>query len=117
MHRVVVHNGLVFVGGTVADDVSAGLEGQTEQILAKFDEYLMTAGTDKTSLLSATIFLTDLGVKSMRLLTNNPRKFVGLQGYGLSISEAVPLEIPASESTRKYLKTKKDKLGHKLSSV
>ena len=61
--------------------------------------------------------LTDLGVKSMRLLTNNPRKFVGLQGYGRSISEAVPLEIPASESTRKYLKTKKDKLGHKLSSV
>ena len=61
--------------------------------------------------------LTDLGVKSMRLLTNNPRKFVGLQGYGLSISEAVPLEIPASDSTRKYLKTKKDKLGHKLSSV
>jgi len=61
--------------------------------------------------------LTDLGVKSMRLLTNNPRKFVGLQGYGLSISEAVPLEIPASESTRRYLKTKKDKLGHKLSSV
>jgi 3,4-dihydroxy 2-butanone 4-phosphate synthase/GTP cyclohydrolase II len=61
--------------------------------------------------------LRDLGVKSMRLLTNNPRKFVGLQGYGLSISEAVPLEIPASDSTRKYLKTKKDKLGHKLSSV
>ena len=52
----------------------------------------------------------------MRLLTNNPRKFVGLQGYGLSVSEAVPLEIPASDSTRKYLKTKKDKLGHKLSS-
>ena len=61
--------------------------------------------------------LSDLGVKTMRLLTNNPRKFVGLQGYGLSVSEAVPLEIPASESTRKYLKTKKDKLGHRLSSV
>jgi 3,4-dihydroxy 2-butanone 4-phosphate synthase/GTP cyclohydrolase II len=61
--------------------------------------------------------LTDLGVKTMRLLTNNPRKFVGLQGYGLAVSEAVPLEIPASDSTRKYLKTKKDKLGHKLSSV
>ena len=42
--------------------------------------------------------LTDLGVKTMRLLTNNPRKFVGLQGYGLSVSEAVPLEIPASDS-------------------
>ena len=61
--------------------------------------------------------LSDLGVKTMRLLTNNPRKFVGLQGYGLSVSEAVPLEIPANESTRKYLKTKKDKLGHTLSSV
>jgi 3,4-dihydroxy 2-butanone 4-phosphate synthase/GTP cyclohydrolase II len=61
--------------------------------------------------------LTDLGVKTMRLLTNNPRKFVGLQGYGLSVSEAVPLEIPAGEHTRKYLKTKKDKLGHRLSSV
>jgi 3,4-dihydroxy 2-butanone 4-phosphate synthase/GTP cyclohydrolase II len=61
--------------------------------------------------------LTDLGVKTMRLLTNNPRKFVGLQGYGLAISETVPLEIPANESTRKYLKTKKDKLGHRLSSV
>ena len=61
--------------------------------------------------------LTDLGVRTMRLLTNNPRKFVGLQGYGLSIVEAVPLEIPASDLTRRYLKTKKDKLGHRLSSV
>jgi 3,4-dihydroxy 2-butanone 4-phosphate synthase/GTP cyclohydrolase II len=61
--------------------------------------------------------LSDLGVKTMRLLTNNPRKFVGLQGYGLAVSEAVPLEIPASDSTRRYLKAKKDKLGHKLSSV
>ena len=61
--------------------------------------------------------LTDLGVKTMRLLTNNPRKFVGLQGYGLSVSEAVPLEIPPSDFTRKYLKTKKDKLGHRLSTV
>jgi 3,4-dihydroxy 2-butanone 4-phosphate synthase / GTP cyclohydrolase II len=61
--------------------------------------------------------LTDLGIKTMRLLTNNPRKFVGLQGYGLAVSDTVPLEIPASDSTRKYLKTKKDKLGHTLSSV
>ncbi|HXH24726.1 MAG TPA: bifunctional 3,4-dihydroxy-2-butanone-4-phosphate synthase/GTP cyclohydrolase II [Vicinamibacterales bacterium] len=61
--------------------------------------------------------LSDLGVRTIRLLTNNPRKFVGLQGYGLAVSEAVPLEIPASESTRRYLKTKKDKLGHRLSSV
>jgi 3,4-dihydroxy 2-butanone 4-phosphate synthase/GTP cyclohydrolase II len=61
--------------------------------------------------------LSDLGIKTMRLLTNNPRKFVGLQGYGLAVSEAVPLEVPVGEHTRKYLKTKKDKLGHNLSSV
>jgi 3,4-dihydroxy 2-butanone 4-phosphate synthase/GTP cyclohydrolase II len=61
--------------------------------------------------------LSDLGVRTMRLLTNNPRKFVGLQGYGLSIVDAVPLEIPASDLTRRYLKTKKDKLGHRLSTV
>jgi 3,4-dihydroxy 2-butanone 4-phosphate synthase/GTP cyclohydrolase II len=61
--------------------------------------------------------LTDLGVRSMRLLSNNPRKLVGLEGYGLSVDEWLPIEIPASESTRRYLKTKKEKLGHKLSSV
>jgi 3,4-dihydroxy 2-butanone 4-phosphate synthase / GTP cyclohydrolase II len=61
--------------------------------------------------------LRALGVRSMRLLTNNPRKFVGLQGYGLSVSETLPLEIPASATTRKYLKVKKEKLGHRLESV
>ena len=61
--------------------------------------------------------LKDLGVKSMRLLSNNPRKLVGLEGYGLSVSEWLPLEIPASEHTRRYLTTKKLKLGHKLDGV
>jgi len=61
--------------------------------------------------------LRELGVRSMRLLSNNPRKLVGIEGYGLTITEWIPLEIPAHESTRRYLKTKKEKLGHKLSSV
>jgi 3,4-dihydroxy 2-butanone 4-phosphate synthase/GTP cyclohydrolase II len=61
--------------------------------------------------------LRELGVRSMRLLSNNPRKLVGIEGYGLSVSEWLPIEIPPSESTRRYLKTKKEKLGHKLSSV
>jgi 3,4-dihydroxy 2-butanone 4-phosphate synthase/GTP cyclohydrolase II len=62
--------------------------------------------------------LRDLGVRTMRLLTNNPRKFVGLEGYGLAVSESLPLEIlPVQEFSRRYLKTKKDKLGHKLKSV
>jgi 3,4-dihydroxy 2-butanone 4-phosphate synthase/GTP cyclohydrolase II len=61
--------------------------------------------------------LKDLGVKSMRLLSNNPRKLVGIEGYQLSVVEWIPLEIPASDHTRTYLRTKKEKLGHKLSSV
>jgi 3,4-dihydroxy 2-butanone 4-phosphate synthase/GTP cyclohydrolase II len=61
--------------------------------------------------------LRDLGVRTMRLLTNNPRKFVGLEGYGLSVVECAPLEIAPTESTRRYLKTKKDKLGHTLKRV
>jgi 3,4-dihydroxy 2-butanone 4-phosphate synthase/GTP cyclohydrolase II len=61
--------------------------------------------------------LGDLGVRSMRLLTNNPRKFVGLEGYGLSIVETLPIEIPAQEHSREYLRTKKEKLGHRLSTV
>jgi len=61
--------------------------------------------------------LREVGVRTMRLLSNNPRKLVGIEGYGLSVSEWLPLEIPASDSTRRYLKTKKEKLGHKLSSV
>jgi 3,4-dihydroxy 2-butanone 4-phosphate synthase/GTP cyclohydrolase II len=61
--------------------------------------------------------LRNLGIRTMRLLTNNPRKFVGLQGYGLAIAGTEPLEIPVSETTRRYLKTKKDKLGHELKGV
>jgi len=59
--------------------------------------------------------LVDLGVKKIRLLTNNPRKIVGLEGYGLSVAERVPLQIPHNEVNEKYLKTKKEKLGHLLS--
>jgi 3,4-dihydroxy 2-butanone 4-phosphate synthase/GTP cyclohydrolase II len=61
--------------------------------------------------------LGDLGVRTMRLLTNNPRKFIGLEGYGLSVQESVSLEVPPSEFSETYLRTKKEKLGHKLSSV
>jgi 3,4-dihydroxy 2-butanone 4-phosphate synthase/GTP cyclohydrolase II len=61
--------------------------------------------------------LVELGLRHIRLLTNNPRKFVALEGYGLTIVERLPLEIPASDDSRKYLKTKKEKLGHILRSV
>ena len=58
--------------------------------------------------------LSDLGVKQIRLLTNNPRKIVGLEGYGLSVIERVSLKIPHNTINKDYLKAKKDKLGHIL---
>ena len=61
--------------------------------------------------------LLDLGVRRLRLLTNNPRKIVGLEGYGLQFVERVPIEVPATDDNRKYLSTKRDKLGHLLSSL
>lgn len=58
--------------------------------------------------------LHDLGVRDIRLLTNNPRKVVGLEGYGLRIVERVPIQTEPNECNARYLKTKKDKLGHLL---
>jgi len=58
--------------------------------------------------------LVDLGLKKIRLMTNNPQKVVGLEGYGLEIVERVPLETPANPKNEKYLKTKREKLGHDL---
>lgn len=61
--------------------------------------------------------LKHLGIKKLRLLTNNPKKIVGLQGYGLEIVERVPIEIEAGAENVDYLKTKKTKMGHILSDV
>ena len=56
--------------------------------------------------------LLDLGVRKIKLLTNNPKKIIGLKGYGLEIVERVPIEIPPNDNNLKYLKTKRDKMGH-----
>lgn len=58
--------------------------------------------------------LADLGLNKIRLLTNNPRKRIGLEGYGLNIVERVPLEIKANKFNKRYLSVKKSKLGHML---
>jgi len=60
--------------------------------------------------------LKDLGLKKIKLLTNNPKKVIGLKGYDLEIVERIPLEIPANPINEKYLKTKRDRLGHLLHS-
>jgi len=58
--------------------------------------------------------LRELGIRKMRLLTNNPKKVIGLDGYGLEVVERVPIEIPPREENRYYLQTKKEKMGHLL---
>lgn len=58
--------------------------------------------------------LVDLGLRKIRLLTNNPRKVVGLEGYGLEIVDQIPIQIRPNPHNRRYLKTKRDKLGHLL---
>ena len=61
--------------------------------------------------------LAYLGLKKLRLMTNNPRKIVGLEGFGLEIVERVPIEIEPSHASLDYLKTKRDKLGHLLKNL
>ena len=58
--------------------------------------------------------LFDLGIRQIRLLTNNPKKVVGLDGYGLRIVERLPIQIPPNDENRRYLRTKKEKMGHLL---
>ena len=61
-----------------------------------------------------TQILADLGIKRMRELTNNPKKIIGLDGYGLSIIEQIPIEIEPNEFNRCYLECKQNKMGHLL---
>ncbi len=61
--------------------------------------------------------LRDLGVRKMRLMTNNPKKIIGLEGYGLKVVERVPIEVPPNRENKKYLKTKCLKMGHLLELV
>ncbi len=61
--------------------------------------------------------LFDLGIREIKLMTNNPKKVVGLDGYGLRIVDRVPLEIPPGEHNQRYMQTKQDRMGHLLSEV
>src|SRR5208282_2920926 len=61
--------------------------------------------------------LVNLGVKSMRLMTNNPKKLIGLEGYGINVVERVPIEVEATKTNLKYLQTKREKLGHLLENI
>jgi 3,4-dihydroxy 2-butanone 4-phosphate synthase / GTP cyclohydrolase II len=106
----------------------AGHEGRGIGLANKLKAYeLQEAGADTVEANEALGFpadlrdygigaqiLADLGITSMRLMTNNPTKIVGLEGYGLSVTEQVPLQLPASPDNIAYLRTKKDKMAHRL---
>lgn len=74
-------------------------------------------GSDERCYSPAAAILKDLGVTTIRLLTNNPDKKVGLEQFGIIVNELVPLEIFPNEINKKYLQTKKDKMGHLLKNV
>jgi 3,4-dihydroxy 2-butanone 4-phosphate synthase/GTP cyclohydrolase II len=61
--------------------------------------------------------LVDLGVRKMRMMTNNPKKIKGLEGYGMEVVERVPIEMPTKIENKRYMQTKKDKMGHLLASL
>ena len=61
--------------------------------------------------------LHSLGIRKMKLMTNNPMKRIGLDGYGLEITEIIPLEIEPNEYNRFYMRTKKERMGHRLNKV
>jgi len=69
---------------------------------------------DKRDYGIGTQILSDLGVKRMVVLTNNPRKYYGLSGYGLEVTDQIPLVIPSNAHNERYLRAKQDKLGHSL---
>jgi 3,4-dihydroxy 2-butanone 4-phosphate synthase/GTP cyclohydrolase II len=58
--------------------------------------------------------LVDLGVRKIKMMTNNPKKIVGLEGYGLTVTKRIPIEINPTEANTHYLKTKKERMGHIL---
>ena len=58
--------------------------------------------------------LSDLGVRRIRLMTNNPKKVVGLDGYGLEIVEQLPIKVAPNKHNKIYLRTKRDKMGHTI---
>jgi 3,4-dihydroxy 2-butanone 4-phosphate synthase/GTP cyclohydrolase II len=76
---------------------------------------LLVHGADERNYAVAALMLRDLGIESVRLLTNNPRKIEELQAYGIRISERVPIEIPHQTENARYLRTKADKMDHWLS--
>ena len=81
------------------------------KLLARF---LYTAKADERDYGIGAQIIRELGARKIRLMSNNPKKRVGLLGYGIEITETVPIEIDSNNHNKEYLKTKRDKMGHYL---
>jgi 3,4-dihydroxy 2-butanone 4-phosphate synthase/GTP cyclohydrolase II len=105
-----------------------GHEGRGIGLLAKLRAYQMQDNgsdtvdanlelglpVDAREYVNAAQMLTDLGVRSIRVLTNNPAKLAGLEGFGVEIRERVPMPVLVTEYNRRYLAAKRDRLGHQI---
>ena len=91
---IVAHNGVVYLSGYTADDLSAGVEGQTRQVLAKIDKRLTEAGTDKTRLLSAVVYLADMTRKEE--MNTAWKAWIGPRDTPARACVGAPLASPAT---------------------
>jgi 3,4-dihydroxy 2-butanone 4-phosphate synthase / GTP cyclohydrolase II len=97
-----------------------GGQGQAAAVLARLKAHLGVTdakagdagGGELREMGMGAQILVDLGARSLRLMTNNPRKIVGLEGYGLTVAERVPLRIPASQQNASFLRARREQLGH-----
>ena len=99
-----------------SDSDDAAYESDTETVEIEANEALGFKADLRHYGVGAQI-LFDLGIRKIRLMTNNPKKIVGLSGYGLEVVERVKIEIPPNKVNAKYLATKRNKLGHLLDLV
>jgi 3,4-dihydroxy 2-butanone 4-phosphate synthase/GTP cyclohydrolase II len=105
---------LEFVG------VNFGAEAYSPALLAKVEKDTIEAneklgyGSDLRDYGMGAQMLYDLGIRKIRLLTNNPKKVIGLEGYGLEIVEQAPIRLPSNPHNEKYLETKRTRMGHHL---
>ena len=100
------------IGGLTAA-LALAAKGFRVVILEKA-ERLEEAGAGLQLSPNASRILVDLGLKDIRILTNNPKKIIGLEGYGLHVSEQIRIEAPSNPHNEAYLQTKRDRMGHIL---
>ena len=106
------------IGGEAPEDLLARIKSTLQPAIEEPEEPTVTSqGRGLRHLGVGAQILVDLGVKRMRLMTNNPRKIVGLEGYGIEVAERVPLAVPVDDDNASYLRARRLNLGHLLPDI